>query len=202
MVKNIVFDFGGVLIDWNPRYLYDGYFGDEAKSRWFIENICTGEWNARMDGGKPFAEGVAELAAIYPEWADAIGVYRSSWMEMVGGEVEGTADVVRRLKEAGYGVYGLTNWSGETFPAVRDRYSVFSLLDGIVVSGDEHLLKPDPRIYRCLLDRYSLPPEESLFTDDNEANVAGARAVGMQGLRFESAARLECDLKERYGLTF
>ena len=202
MVKNIVFDFGGVLIDWNPRYLYDGYFGDEARSRWFIDNICTGVWNAQMDGGKPFAEGVAELTTAYPEWADAIGAYRSRWMEMVGGEVEGTADVVRRLKAAGYGVYGLTNWSGETFPAVRDRYGVFSLLDGIVVSGDERLLKPDPRIYRCLLDRYSLSPAESLFTDDNEANVAGARAVGMQGLRFESAVQLERDLKERYGLTF
>ncbi len=201
MVKNIIFDFGGVLVDWNPRYLYDGYFGDAAKSRWFVDNICTGEWNMQMDGGKPFAEGVAELSAVYPEWAGAIGVYHSRWMEMIGGEVAGTADdVVRRLKEAGYGVYGLTNWSGETFPAVRDRYGVFSLLDGIVVSGDEHLLKPDPRIYRLLLDRYSLRPEESLFIDDNEANVAGARAVGMYGLRFESAERLDSDLRTHYGL--
>lgn len=200
MVKNIVFDFGGVLVDWNPRYLYDGYFGDEAKSRWFIDNICTGEWNMQMDGGKPFAEGVAELSAVHPEWAGAIEIYHSRWMEMIGGEVAGTADVVRRLKEAGYGVYGLTNWSGETFPAVRDRYEVFALLDGIVVSGDEHLLKPDPRIYRLLLDRYSLRPEESLFIDDNEANVAGARAVGMYGLRFGSAAQLDNDLKVNYGL--
>lgn len=200
MVKNIVFDFGGVLVDWNPRYLYDGYFGDEAKSCWFIDNICTGEWNMQMDGGKPFAEGVAELSAVHPEWAGAIEIYHSRWMEMIGGEVAGTADVVRRLKEAGYGVYGLTNWSGETFPAVRDRYEVFALLDGIVVSGDEHLLKPDPRIYRLLLDRYSLRPEESLFIDDNEANVAGARAVGMYGLRFGSAAQLDNDLKVNYGL--
>lgn len=200
MIKNIVFDFGGVLVDWNPRYLYDGYFGDEQKSRWFIENICTGEWNVQMDAGRPFADCVAELSARHPEWADAIGIYRSRWIEMIGGEVEGTADVVRRLKAAGYGVYGLTNWANETFPSVRDRYEVFSLLDGIVVSGDECLVKPDERIYRCLLDRYGLNAAESLFIDDNATNVAAARAVGMEGLRFESAAKLEQDLKGIYGL--
>ncbi len=200
MIKNIVFDFGGVLVDWNPRYLYDGYFGDEDKSRLFIENICTSEWNVQMDAGRSFADCVAELSAEYPEWADAIEAYHSRWTEMIGGEVAGTADVVRRLKDAGYGVYGLTNWSNETFPSVRDRYEVFSLLDGIVVSGDERMVKPDPRIYRCLLDRYGLNPAESVFIDDNEANVAAARAVGMEGLRFESAARLESELKNRCGL--
>ena len=200
MIKNIVYDFGGVLVDWNPRYLYDGYFGDEQKSRRFIENICTGEWNVQMDAGRPFADCVAELSARHPEWADAIDIYRSRWIEMIGGEVEGTADVVRRLKAAGYGVYGLTNWSNETFPSVRDRYEVFSLLEGIVVSGDECLVKPDERIYRCLLDRYGLNAAESLFIDDNATNVAAARAVGMEGLRFESAAKLEQDLKGIYGL--
>lgn len=200
MIKNIVFDFGGVLVDWNPRYLYDGYFGDEDKSRRFIGNICTGEWNVQMDAGRPFAECVAELSAKYPEWAEAIEIYHSRWTEMIGGQVEGTAAVVRRLKDAGYGVYGLTNWSNETFPLVRDRYEVFSWLDGIVVSGDERMVKPDARIYRCLLDRYGLDPAESVFIDDNETNVAAARAVGMEGLRFESAAQLERDLKSLYGL--
>lgn len=202
MIKNVVFDFGGVLVDWNPRYLYDGYFGDESRSRWFIENICTNEWNEQMDCGKRFDDCVAELAAQHPEWREAIEAYRDRWMEMIGGEVEGTSDVVRRLKEAGYGVYGLTNWSNETLPAVRDRYEVFSLLDGVVVSGDERLAKPDARIYRRLLERYALAPEESVFIDDNAANVAGARAVGMEGLRFESAAQTERDLKESFGLRF
>lgn len=200
-VKNIVFDFGGVLIDWNPRYLYYPYFGgDEEQAEWFLKNICTYAWNIQMDGGKPFAEGVAELTAQYPEWAEAIEVYHTRWGEMIGGEVEGTADLVRRLKAAGYGVYGLTNWSMETYPMIRDSYEVFSLFDGIVVSGEECLLKPDKAIYNCLLERYGLQPEESLFLDDNADNVAGAEAVGMKALRFESALQAEQELKECFGI--
>ena len=178
MIRNIVFDYGGVLVDWNPRYLYDNYFGDTERSQWFIDNICTNDWNATLDGGKPFDVGVAELTAKH------------------------TADLVRRLKRAGYGVYGLTNWSAETFPKVRARYGIFDELDGMVVSGEEHLLKPDARIYRVLLSRYGLKPEESIFLDDNAANVEGARAVGMASERFVSAEQAEQLLCEKYGLRF
>lgn len=202
MIKNIIFDFGGVLVDWNPRYLYDPYFGDTERSQWFIDNICTSEWNITLDGGKPFDVGVEELTAVHPEWADAIAAYRDRWMEMIGGEIPDTADMVRRLKSAGYGVYGLTNWSAETFPMVRDRYNVFAELDGIVVSGEEHLLKPGAGIYNLLLTRYGLKAEESLFLDDNAANVDGARAVGMASERFVSAGQAEQVLREKYGLKF
>ncbi len=202
MIRNIVFDYGGVLVDWNPRYLYDPYFGDAERSQWFIDNICTGEWNMTLDGGKPFDVGVAELTALHPEWADAIAAYRDRWIEMIGGEIPGTADLVRRLKRAGYGVYGLTNWSAETFPMVRARYGIFDELDGMVVSGEEHLLKPDARIYRLLLSRYGLKAEESLFFDDNQSNVEGAQAVGMESVRFVSASQAERVLREDYGLKF
>ena len=195
-IKNIVFDFGGVLVDWNPRYLYDKYFGDEQQAQWFLDNICLYSWNLQMDGGKPFAEGVAELQAEHPEWAEAIGIYHTRWVEMMGGEVEGTADVLRRLKENGYGIYGLTNWSAETFPLIRDTYSVFGEFDGIVVSGEEHLLKPNAAIYHCLFERYNLQPEESIFIDDNADNVAAAKAVGMESVRFVDAATLVQQLAE------
>lgn len=201
-LKNIIFDFGGVLVDWNPRYLYDKYFGDEERSEWFLNNICLYSWNLQMDGGKPFAEGVSELQALHPEWKEAIAIYHTRWVEMMGGEVEGTADVLRRLKAAGYKIYGLTNWSAETFPMIRDTYPVFSEFDGIVVSGEEHLLKPDAAIYRCLLDRYALAPAESIFIDDNEANVAAALDLGLEAHRFLSAAELERSLREDYGLEF
>lgn len=200
-IKNIVFDFGGVLIDWNPRYLYRSYFGgDEEKMEWFLQNICTYAWNIQMDGGKPFSEGVAELTAQHPEWAEAIKVYHTRWAEMIGGEVEGTASLLRRLKEVGYHVYGLTNWSMETYPMIRDSYEVFSLFEGVVVSGEECLLKPDEKIYRCLLERYSLKAEESVFLDDNADNVAGAEAVGMEAIRFENAAQAEQELKARFNI--
>ena len=195
-IKNIVFDFGGVLVDWNPRYLYDKYFGDEQQAQWFLDNICLYSWNLQMDGGKPFAEGVAELQAEYPEWAEVIGIYHTRWVEMMGGEVEGTADVLRRLKAKGYGIYGLTNWSAETFPLIRDTYSVFGEFDGIVVSGEEHLLKPNAAIYHCLFERYNLQPEESIFIDDNADNVAAAKAVGMESVRFVDAATLVQQLAE------
>lgn len=195
-IKNIVFDFGGVLVDWNPRYLYDKYFGDPTQSQWFLDNICLYSWNLQMDGGKPFAEGVAELQAEHPEWAEAIGIYHTRWVEMMGGEVEGTASVLRGLKAAGYKIYGLTNWSAETFPMIRDTYPVFQEFDGIVVSGEEHLLKPYAPIYHCLLERYALQPEESLFIDDNADNVAAAQAVGMHSVRFFDAETLVRQLKE------
>ena len=200
-IKNIVFDFGGVLIDWNPRYLYRSYFaGDEERMEWFLQNVCTYPWNIQMDGGKPFAEGVEELTAQHPEWAEAIGVYHTRWTEMIGGEVEGTASLIKRLKAAGYRVFGLTNWSMETYPLIRDNYEVFSLFEGVVVSGEEHLLKPEARIYRCLLNRYGLNAEESVFLDDNADNVAGAEAVGMEAIRFESAEQAEQELKSRFGI--
>ena len=200
-IKNIVFDFGGVLIDWNPRYLYRSYFGgDEEKMEWFLQNVCTYPWNIQMDGGKPFAEGVAELTAQHPEWAEAIGVYHTRWAEMIGGEVEGTASLIKRLKAAGYRVFGLTNWSMETYPLIRDSYEVFSLFEGVVVSGEEHLLKPDEKIYRCLLERYSLEAAESVFLDDNADNVAGAEAVGMEAVRFVDAQQAEAELKSRFGI--
>ncbi len=201
-IKNVVFDYGGVLVDWNPRYLYDRYFNDQVKSQWFLDNICLYSWNLQMDGGKPFAEGVAELQAQYPEWSEAIAIYHSRWEEMMAGEIDGTAEVLRRLKRAGYGIYGLTNWSAETFPIIRDKYSVFKEFDGMVVSGEEHLLKPDPAIYRCLLERYSLAAAESIFVDDNADNVSGAKSVGMQAVRFSTAQQLERDLREIYKLEF
>ena len=201
-VKNIVFDFGGVLVDWNPHHLYDKYFGSVEKATWFLENICRYSWNLQMDKGKPFAEGVAELQAIYPEWSEAIGIYHTRWIEMMGGEVEGTPDLLRRLKAAGYRVFGLSNWSMETFPLVRDEFPIFKELEGKVISGEELMVKPEPEIYHCLFERYSLVPEESIFIDDNADNVAASIREGMPAIRFVGAKELERELKEVYGLEF
>ena len=201
-IKNVVFDFGGVLVDWNPHHLYDKYFGSVEKATWFLENICRYSWNLQMDKGKPFAEGVAELQAIYPEWSEAIGIYHTRWIEMMGGEVEGTPDLLRRLKAAGYRVFGLSNWSMETFPLVRDEFPIFKELEGKVISGEELMVKPEPEIYHCLFERYSLVPEESIFIDDNADNVAASIREGMPAIRFVGAKELERELKEVYGLEF
>ena len=191
MIKNIVFDFGGVLVDWNPHYLYDGYFGSREKADWFLANICTMEWNVQMDGGKPFAQGIAELSAVHPQWSREIQMYFDRWMDMMGEEIPHMRELIQDLKRRGYRIFGLTNWSAETFCQVRHRYGIFDLLEGMTVSGEEHVTKPDLAIYRRLLDRFSLVPGECLFIDDNAANVAGAIQAGMAAVRFTDPATLK-----------
>ncbi len=185
-IKNVVFDFGGVLIDWNPRYLYRKVFASDEEMEWFLANVCTDEWNARQDAGRPFAEGIAEAKAQYPQYSAQIDMFWSRWIEMIGGEIHKNTSWLRQLKAEGYSIYGLTNWSAETLPQVMKLYDFFRLFDGIVVSGEEHLIKPDPRIYRVLIDRYRLNPAECLFIDDTPQNVAAAKGVGMEARREQS----------------
>lgn len=195
MIKNIVFDFGAVLLDWNPHYVFDPYFGgDREKSDWFLSNICDMKWNSTMDAGKPYDEAVAERVAKYPEWEEAICLYRDRWIGMMGGQIEGMYELLESLKAAGYGIYGLSNWALETFNQVRNVYPILKLLDGMVISGEEHVIKPDPKIYRILLGRYSLNPAECLFVDDVQANVDGAVGVGMNAVRFTGCR----DLREYF----
>lgn len=196
-VTTIIFDFGAVLVDWNPHRMLDKYFGSVEKADWFIKNVCTSEWNTEMDGGKPFAQGIAERSAIYPEYAADIQAYYDRWIEMIGGEIPGMREVVAELKEKGYKLYGLTNWSAETFCLVRNEFPVFSLLDGMLVSGEEHLLKPSPEIFQRLVDRFGLIPSECLFIDDNAANVEGSIAFGIPAVRFCGVDSLREDLRER-----
>ena len=196
-VTTIIFDFGAVLVDWNPHRMLDKYFGSVEKADWFIKNVCTSEWNTEMDGGKPFAQGIAERSAIYPEYAADIQAYYDRWIEMMGGEIPGMREMVAELKAKGYKLYGLTNWSAETFCLVRNEFPVFGLLDGMLVSGEEHLLKPSPEIFQRLVDRFGLTPSECLFIDDNAANVEGSIAFGIPAVRFFGVDSLREDLRER-----
>ena len=195
-INTVIFDFGGVLVDWNPHYLYDPYFGSREKADWFLTHICNSAWNVQMDGGKPFAEGIAELVAQHPEWEKEIRMYRSEWLQMMGGQIPGMQALVADLKARGYHVYGLTNWAADTFALVRDTYPVFALLDGIVVSGEEKMAKPDPRIFRILLERYHINPSEAVFVDDNMPNIEAAKQLGLHTLLFQSSEQLRKALKE------
>ncbi|MBO8453032.1 MAG: HAD family phosphatase [Bacteroidetes bacterium] len=185
-IKNIVFDFGGVLIDWNPRYLYREYFNDDRKMEDFLSGICTNEWNSEQDRGRPFDEGVKLLEERFPQYTEAIRMYRDRWGDMLGGEIPGTAALLMRLKGLGYGIYGLTNWSAETFPTAYSRYAVLHEFDGIVVSGQEKLIKPDPRIFEILLERYGLNACECIFIDDSRANIEAAGKLGFNTVLFDN----------------
>lgn len=187
---NLIFDFGGVLIDWDPHYVYDPYFGDRAKADWFLTNICTMEWNGEVDAGKPMAEATAELVARFPEWKKEIEMYFGRWIEMIGKAIPGMYELLLELKARGHRLFGLSNWSAETFVQIKEDFPALKLLDGMVVSGYVKCLKPSPEIYRILLDRYSLQASNCVFIDDNAANVAGAEAVGIRGILFTGASDL------------
>ena len=184
MIKNIIFDYGGVLLDWNPHYLYDPYFGDVEKAEWFLTNICTYEWNAQHDNGKPVAEGTAELIAQYPEWEKEIRLYYDDFMKMMGGQIPGMEEQVKELKSRGFRVFGLSNWSVETFALVRPVYPVLDLMEDMVISGVEKVMKPDHRIFELAMKRFGIKADETVFVDDNPANVQAACEMGIKGILF------------------
>ena len=193
-VTTVVFDVGNVLVRWDPKRLYARLFPDPAKRDWFLETICTEDWNREMDRGRPFAEGVAELVARHPEWEAEIRAWDENWHEMVPGEIPGTVAILERLRALGIPDYSITNFSREKFAEARERFPFLKGFRDTVVSAHERLLKPDPAIYRVLLERNRLDPGACLFVDDSAANVAGARAVGMAAVVFTSPERFAADL--------
>lgn len=195
-MKYVVFDLGGVLVDWNPRFLFRPLMGSVEMER-FLQEVATPEWNAQMDAGKPFAEAIQEQSRRFPADAAWLELYFQRWPEMLGGALDGTVTLLESLDARGVPLYGLTNWSAETFHFAEARFSFLQRFKDILVSGREGLVKPDPRIYRRLLDRNGLAPEDGVFIDDVPANVEGARSVGLDGVRFEGAARLRGDLQRR-----
>lgn len=194
MTKNIIFDFGNVLVQWHPELIYTEYFGDEAKAWWFLRHVADNEWRGRIDAGEPTADCIAELQAKYPEYTKAVALYDERYFDMLTGEVPGMREVINELRAKGYEIYGLTNWSMETFPAARERFGILQMIDRYVVSGAEGLVKPDHRLFQVLLDRYRLKAEECTFIDDNADNVAAAKALGMTGIVFTGAEKLRKQL--------
>jgi 2-haloacid dehalogenase len=191
----VVFDFGGVLIDWDPRRVYQHLLPDMAAIEEFLATVCTPEWNVKQDAGRSIAAAEAELIQRFPDKAHLIRAYYAGHEVAVGGAVQGTVDLLERLHAKNVPLYGLTNWSGETFPRSRWRFAFMERFRHIVVSGDEKLIKPDPAIYRTMLKHIAAPAEHCLFIDDSPKNVAGAKAVGMHAVHFQSPAKLEADLK-------
>jgi 2-haloacid dehalogenase len=199
VIKDIIFDLGGVLIDWNPNYVFDKIFeGKKEEQKYFFENICTPDWNEEQDAGRPLQEGTQILVESHPEWKEHIEAYYGRWEEMLGGPIPGTVEIFRRLKESErYKLYALTNWSHELFPIALDRYDFLHWFDGRVVSGEEKMRKPAPEFYQLTLERFGLKAEDTLFIDDNLRNVEAAEKLGIQCIRFTSPEQLEQELVER-----
>jgi 2-haloacid dehalogenase len=190
-IKAIIFDLGGVLIDWNPAYLFDTLFDDVEKRRYFFEHICTPDWNEMQDGGRSIKEANEELLAKHPEWKEYIEAYYGRWEEMLGGPIHETVEVFRDLKEnTDYKLYALTNWSAELFPIALEKYDFLHWFDGRVVSGEEKMRKPFREFYELTLERFNLVPEETLFIDDNLRNVKAAEELGINTIHFTGAGAL------------
>jgi len=199
-IDTIIFDLGGVLIDWNPRYVYRTIFKTEKEVEWFLENITTSEWNEHQDAGYPLHKATEELIAKHPDWEPEIKAYYGRWLEMLGDQLHETVDILRQLKQSGkYKLYALTNWSAETFPHALERFEFFKIFDGVVVSGQEKMRKPSPAFYQILLDRYHIDPYTTIFIDDSLRNVEGAEAVGITGVHFHNPSQLKGEL-QRLGI--
>ncbi len=196
-IKTIIFDLGGVLVDWNPEYIYLKEFnGDRIKMRWFFDNICTSSWNEQQDGGKLMKEATKERVKLFPKYKRLIEMFYGRWEEMLKEEISGTVKILRDLKRNNYRLIALTNWSAETFPIAIKKYKFLKLFEGIVVSGEIKMLKPFKEIYDFTLEKYNLDPKECVFIDDRLDNIQGAVRCGINGIQFESPEKLINEFKK------
>lgn len=196
-IKNIIFDFGGVLMDWNPRYYFKDYFNDNEKMEYFLEHIAQDEWNIEQDRGRSLAEGTEIQVKKFPEWEKEIRAFYDNWTVMLKSDIPQNVEVLRKLKNTDYKLFGLTNWSEETFPYALENYDFFQIFEGkIVVSGTEKLIKPDPKIWHVLLERYNIKAEESVFIDDNTKNIEMAKSLGFTTIQVSPDTDLTQELKK------
>lgn len=196
-IDTIIFDLGGVLIDWNPEYVFlDVFNGDREKMQWFFDNICTNDWNENQDAGYPMAKATEERIALFPEWKKEIEMFYVRWVEMLGDSISGTVDILKKLIDSKqYKVVALTNWSAETFPIALKKFEFLHWFEGIVVSGEENTRKPFNEIYHLTLKRFNIKAEHAIFIDDNLRNIEAANNLGIHGIHFVSPKQLLQQLK-------
>ena len=195
-IDTIIFDLGGVLVDWNPEYVFLKEFnGDRIKMEWFFNNICTTEWNEEQDSGKLIKIATEERIKLFPKYEKLIRMFYGRWNEMLKGEISGTVKILQKLKSQNYRLIALTNWGAETFPVALERFVFLKLFEGIVVSGEIKMLKPDKKIYEYTLSKYNLNPANCIFIDDRLSNVEGAIKCGINGIQFISPKKLITELK-------
>ena len=196
-IQAIIFDFGGVLINWDPHYVFNKYFSNDRQAiNNFLTEINFSAWNLSQDEGLPFARGVMQLSAQFPQYAHLIRAYDEEWEESITGLIPETVEILHRLKMAGNRLYGLTNWSAEKFLLIEAKYEVFNLFEDIVVSGEVKLVKPDPAIFHLLLQKTHRLPDECLLIDDSFENIEAAKKMGFVTHHFTSPARLEVELHQ------
>ena len=189
-----IFDFGNVLVKWDANNLYKRFFPDPQAVDAFLREINFAEWNVQQDAGRPFKVGVAELSARFPQYTDLIQAYDTHWIESITDVIDGTVEIVRKLKKAGWPLYLLSNFSAEKYQLMQQRYDFLQLFDDTIISGEHKLVKPDAAIFHLTLNRIRRNANECLFIDDSPPNIETARKLGFHTILFESPEQLEKDL--------
>ncbi|MFH4968964.1 HAD family phosphatase [Gaetbulibacter sp. M240] len=197
-IDSIIFDLGGVLIDWNPEYVFlEAFDGDREKMTWFLNTICTSDWNEQQDAGYPLQKATEDLVKQFPEYEKYIRMFYGDWPKMLGGSITETVDILKALKQTKkYKLVALTNWSSETFPIAKKRFEFLNWFEGIVVSGEEKTRKPFKEIYEICLNRFKIHPEHALFIDDNLRNIKAAEKLHINAILFEDPKQLRNDLEQ------
>ncbi|PZR40471.1 MAG: HAD family hydrolase [Azospira oryzae] len=196
-IDTVIFDLGAVLIDWNPKHLYRKIYNTEEEIDWFLQNICTSEWNDQQDAGRSFEAATRERVEKFPEHKEAIEAWYGRWPETINGSIEGTVAILKEIRDSKkYRLYALTNWSAESFPWALQNFEFLHWFEGIVVSGVEKTRKPFPEFYQILFDRYGVDPGKAIFIDDNPANIKGGDAVGLTTIHFQSPEQLREELSQ------
>ncbi|MFM9910042.1 MAG: HAD family hydrolase, partial [Chitinophagaceae bacterium] len=186
-INTIVFDLGGVLVDWNPDYVFKKIFSTDEEMQWFYKNICTSEWNEEQDAGRTLKEGTALLIKQFPSHENNIRAFYDRWEEMLGGPIHESVEIFKEIKESShYKTYALTNWSAETFPIALERYAFLHWFDGRLVSGEEKTRKPFLDIYEKLIKRFTINPTTAIYIDDNIRNLYPAKQLGFSTIHFKS----------------
>jgi len=196
-INAIIFDYGNVLIEWNPRYVYNRYFPDNLEEmERFLKEVDFMGWNNLQDKGRTFTEGVADLSTQFPHHTHLIQAYNDHWKDSIGVAYTDTVEILKQLKQMGYPLYGLSNWSAETFPYAQEKFDFFPLFDDMVVSGYVGHVKPEPEIYQLLLEKIQRPAQECLFIDDSLPNIDQANKMGFVTIHHQSSLQLRSDLEK------
>ncbi|MCJ2185420.1 HAD family hydrolase [Novosphingobium beihaiensis] len=196
-IDAVVFDVGRVLVQWDMRLLFAKLIGDPERLDWFCSTVVTEEWHFQHDAGRDLAEMVAERKAEFPGHDDLIDAYATRFLETIPGNVPGSHEIVRELAGRQVPLFAITNFATPFWREYRATEPLFDLFGDIVVSGDEKLAKPDPKIFELAAGRFGHEPGAMLFIDDNPANVASAQALGWQVHHFHDAQTLRADLASR-----
>tara|TARA_B100000085_G_scaffold268580_1_gene279163 strand:- start:472 stop:1065 length:594 start_codon:yes stop_codon:yes gene_type:complete len=191
-----LFDLGGVFFDWDPDHFYKNVFENIEEREFFLAEVCNDQWNVQQDAGRSIAEAELELIPKFPHYEKEIKMYYKNHRKMIRGVFEESVDILKKLKDKNYDCYVLSNWSAETFEGMTDDYPFLKLFDGLLISGEDKLIKPDHAIYQLARDRFNLNPEETVFIDDKLENIQAAQEMNFKTIHLTDPNIIKTEIKK------